>query len=282
MRHPFAWTLTGVAALGLLGLGARRVASDRRAVTTEAYLLDGNATLPTFSVSDLAGLPEPAQRYLRHAVAFGTPLYPSVRAWMDGTMTPQPGGTPVALTATESLAPRTGFVWTAHARMNGLPTRVRDHYFHHTGEVNVVVLGVVPIPMPTGDDVARSSRHRLVAEAVWCPTALIHPSVRWQAVDENRAQFSLAVDGEPISVTIHVDAEGALREVTLDRWGNVDGDPWRPIRYGFRVDDEQSFDGVTIPTRLSGGWHYGTERFDPATVSSFTVHRAEFARRSGM
>ena len=275
MRHPFLWTLTGLAALAAGTLGVRRAASDRYATALEARLA-AHAPARTFAASDLAGLPEPAQRYLRHAIAPGTPLSPSVRLWMNGTMTPTSGAPPTTLTAVETLTPHRGFVWTARARMNGLPVRVRDHYFDGDGGVDVVALGLVPIPLGGGPDVARSSRGRLVAEAVWCPTALVHPSVAWEALGDDRVRFTLPVDGEAIPVTLRLGPDGALREVRLDRWGDVDGKPARPIPYGFRVEAERTFGGVTIPTRLTGGWRFGTERFAAATAATFVVRRATF------
>jgi hypothetical protein len=193
-------------------------------------------------------------------------------------MTPTPGGTPVDLSAVETLAPRSGFVWTARARMNGLPVRVRDHYYRGAGGVDVVALGVLPLPLGSGPDVTRSSRGRLVAEGVWCPTALLHPSVTWEAVDRERARYTITVDGEAIGVTIHVAPDGRLREVSLLRWGDVEGRPARPLPYGFRVEEERTFGGVTIPSRLTGGWHYGTDRFESATAATFEVQRAAFAR----
>lgn len=277
MRHPFLWTLAGLAALGTGALGLRRVLSDRHTDRIEAELT-APAPSRTFSEADLDGLPEPVQRYLRHAIAPGTLLSPSVRLWMDGTMTPTPGGPSTDLTAVETLAPHRGFIWMAKARMNRLPVRVRDHYFDGTGGVNVVALGLLPIPLGSGPDVARSSRGRLVAEAVWCPTALVHPAVAWEALGGDRVRFTLTVDDDPIPVTLRTGPDGALREVTLDRWGDTEGPPARPIPYGFRVEEERTFDGVTIPTRLTGGWHFGTDRFDPASAATFTVRRTEFAR----
>ena len=281
MRHTILWSLAGAATLAVAGLGGHRLLSDRRSRAVEAELFAVTERLPTFSEADLEGLPEPARRWLRHAVTPGAPLAPACQLWMDGRMTPTPGGAPVDLSAVETLAPRSGFVWTAHARMNGLPVRVRDYYHRGEGGVGVVALGVVPIPLGGGPDVTRSSRGRLVAEGVWCPTALLHPSVTWEAVDEHRARYTITVDGEPIAVTIHVGLDGALREVSLLRWGDVDGPPARLVPYGFRVEEEQTFDGVTIPSRLTGGWHYGTDAFDPAGAATFTVHRAALARPGG-
>ena len=277
MRHPLLWTLSGVVAVGALGLAVRRVVSDRHAGEAEADLFAVDARPPTFSEAHLDGFPEPARRYLRHAIAPGTPLAPACRLWMDGTMTPTPGAAPVDLTAVETLAPQRGFVWTAQARMKGLPVRVRDDYLDDDGGVDVVALGLVPVPLASGPDVTRSSRGRLVGEGVWCPTALVHPSVVWEAVGADRARFTIPVDGDPVAVTVRVDADGALREVTLDRWGAPGGGPARQHPYGFRVDAEGTFDGVTIPTHVTGGWGYGTDAFDAATAASFVVRRAVLA-----
>lgn len=278
MRRPVLTALTIASALGLAALGTRRLIADRAARSVEADLWRRGPPARTFSEADLNGLPDPAARYLRHAVAPGTPLASACRLQMTGTMTPAPGAPPTALTAAETLAPRSGFVWTARARVKGLPVRVRDHYHRGGGGVGVTALGAVPVPLGGQDaDVARSSRGRLVGEAVWCPTALVHPDVAWEAVGDDLARYTLAVDGEPISVTLRVDGNGALQEVALDRWGDPDGGAARLHPYGFRVGAEGTFEGVTIPTRITGGWGYGTDAYDPASGASFTVTHAALA-----
>jgi len=233
-----------------------------------------------FSPARCADLPAPARRYLRHAIAPGTPLARIVRLEMDGSMRPRPGGPRVALTADEVLAPHVGFTWTARARMFGLPVRVRDHYFENEGGVSVAIIGVIPVARETGADVTRSSRGRLVAEAVWCPTALVGPDVRWEGVDADRIRFTLTVDGDAIPVTLRVGHDGALRDVTLERWGKIDVPTARPIPYGFEVLDDATFEGVTIPARLRGGWWYGTDRFDQEEAAEFVIHAASFGDAS--
>lgn len=93
----------------------------------------------------------------------------------------------------------------------------------------------------------------------------------------DRARFILAVDGEPVAVTIHVEPDGALREVMLMRWGKVRVPAWRPIPYGFKVEEEATFAGITIPVRLRGGWWYGTDLYDPGEAAAFTIETATFA-----
>lgn len=233
-----------------------------------------------FSLDRMADLPEPVRRYLRHAIAPGAPLARIVRLEMDGSMRPRPGGQRVALAADEILAPHVGFRWTARAHMFGLPVRVRDQYVENEGRLGVTVLGVIPVVRETGTDVTRSSRGRLVAEAVWCPTALVGPDVRWEGVDADRARFTLTVDGYGIPVTIRVGRDGALREVTLERWGAVDVPKPQLIPYGFEVHEEATFGGVTIPVRVRGGWWYGTERFDQEESAEFLIRTVSFGDAS--
>lgn len=279
--HQVRFWITAVAGSTVLAgaaLGARRLAGDWKFDHVAQDLFTPLGGLETFSPNLVANLPEPARRYLLHAIAPGTPLAPAVRLRMEGTMTPNPGGPQVSLTAEETLAPRRGFVWTAHARMSGLPVRVRDHYFDSDGGVHVDALGLIPMPLGSGEDVTRSSRGRLVGEAVWCPTALVGPGVTWEAAGADRAQFTLTVDGEAIQVTVDVGPDGALREATLERWGDVGTSSFQSLPYGFEAQEEATFEGVTIPTRLHGGWWYGTDRFDPATAATFMIRSATFAK----
>lgn len=280
MRFPARlalWALGGLTLAGLT-LGVRRIVGDRAFGRIEQSLATRLPPPPVvFTPDQVADLPEPAQRYLLHAIASGTPLAPTVRLEMNGSMTPTPGGARVALQAIEVLAPRRGFTWTAHAHMGGVPVRVRDHYFEGKGGVRVSLLGLLPLPFAGEQaDLARSARGRLVGEAVWCPTALLRPGVTWEAVDADRAQLTLVVDGEAVSVTLRVEPDGALREVTLARWGDVGVPSPELLPYGFAVEAEATFGGVTIPTRIRGGWWYGTERFDGEAAATFEVTDARF------
>lgn len=272
MYHPIRVGLVAALTTGLVALGARRLFADQAARVAEDDLTTVAVPARVFSETDLDGLPNAAQRYLRHAIAPGTPLVSSCVLTMEGSLAPSPGAAPVSLTAIETLAPRHGFVWTARARMKGVPVLVRDTYHANRGTLGVTALGIVPLssgkPTP---DLTRSARGRLVAEGVWCPTALVHPCVTWTELGVDLVQYAIEVDEAPVSVTLRLAPSGALREVTMERWGNADGGPWRPLPYGFAVAAEKTFGGVTIPSHLAGGWGYGTEGFIPTSAATFTV-----------
>jgi hypothetical protein len=75
-----------------------------------------------------------------------------------------------------------------------------------------------------------------------------------------RARFSDQADAGDLE--LEIDEHGRLRRVQLDRWGNPDGLGYRDIEFGGFVDDEGTFQGYTIPTRLRVGWHVGSGRFE--------------------
>src|SRR5918994_1091164 len=69
-----------------------------------------------FSESLVRDLPEPVQRYFRHAVGPGTPLYSRVSLKMSGKIKAGQNSPWMRFTATQILAPHRGFVWKARAR----------------------------------------------------------------------------------------------------------------------------------------------------------------------
>lgn len=101
-----------------------------------------------------------------------------------------------------------------------------------------------------------------MAESVWLPSMLAAEDVSWTALDTARARAQLAVSSQTATIDLTVTASGQLRRLALERWGNPDGGPFRSLPFGALVEDEASFAGYTIPTRLRVGWHLGTDRFE--------------------
>ncbi len=279
MSEWIKWTagaagLAALAGAGVVGVRQWQFARQWRAMDTALGGLHADAT---FDAAVLADLPAPAQRYLRHALAEGAPLARSARIAMTGRMKPTPDAEFVDLTAEELLAPPVGFLWTAKLSMGPVLIRVRDHYYRGAGEVRVEPFGLVPIQRETGPDVTRSSRHRLAAEALWMPSALVPgPGVAWEAIDARRARATVTVDGEAIPLTLTVDDAGRLERLTMERYGDVNVPSWRPIPYGFAVEAEATFGGCTVPTRLRGGWWFGTDRYRPEAASTFTIQSIQY------
>jgi hypothetical protein len=266
--------------LTVVALGIRQRLLVRRERVIERLLEKpiGGEPAPTFDPDMVAELPAPARRYLRHTIAEGTPLARSVRLTMQGRMRPSSDASPMALTIEQLLVPWHGFLWWAQVDSGPLMIRVTDHYAEEDGAVRVAALGgLVPMGTESGSDVTRSSRHRLAAESVWLPAAFLPAAgARWTAVDDQRARVTLTIDGEAIPLTLRVDEVGRLRELTMERHGNEGRTDWGPTPYGFAVEAESTFEGYTIPSQLRGGWWYGSEHYDEAGASEFTLTDATY------
>lgn len=238
-----------------------------------ARLADQPAPSGRFTRDAVADLPEPARRWLLHAIAPGTPLSPVVELTMRGQIRI---GRWRPFTARQVLAPPHGFVWAATARFAGLPVTGFDRYGGGTGQLRWRLLGLVPVATGAGPDVTRSAVGRLAGEAtVWLPTAF--PGARWSAgPDADTAVATWRIDGQDEAVQLRVGGDGRLREVLLRRWGNPDGRPYGRYRFGVAVAAERTFGGLTIPARIRAGWEWGTDRQDTGEFFRAEITAATF------
>ncbi|MDB4932300.1 MAG: hypothetical protein JWM10_4784 [Myxococcaceae bacterium] len=213
-----------------------------------------------FSPDEVAALPEGARRYLTHAVAPGTPRASAVRLSMRGSI--KLGGW-CPFEAEQVIRWQRGFVWRATARVHGLPVSGSDRWVDGEGAMRWKLLGLVPVVTAEGPDISRASLGRVQVEAVWLPSALLGPDVAWQARDPTHLGVDLALRDEHGHLEMTVDARGALRTVSIRRWGNPEGEAFHAVPFGAIAEDERCFEGYTIPTKLRVGWYFGTDRFEP-------------------
>lgn len=213
-----------------------------------------------FTEASVAHLPEPARRYLLHAIAPGTPLSPGMKLSMEGSI--NIGGWR-SFRAEEILAPPAGFVWRASVDFGLFKAAGGDSYSDGEGRVQFWMFGVVPVASASGPDISRAAAGRLLAEVIWAPGALLAPGVRWEAAGDDAARATLDIGGEAMSVTLQLAADGALRSSSILRWsdlGKTGRYEWVP--YGGEIDEERRFGGYMLPSRVRVGYGFGTPRFD--------------------
>jgi hypothetical protein len=47
----------------------------------------------------------------------------------------------------------------------------------------------------------------------------------------------------------------------MPRWGNPNSPEFRYVACGGFIDEERTFQGYTVPSRVRVGWHFGSPRF---------------------
>lgn len=212
-----------------------------------------------FQVADLSRLPEATRRYLEHAITPGTRLARAVQLRMHGAIKLQRW---LPFKAEQVIVWDRGFIWSATVRMFGMPIRGFDQLVDGEGTMRWRLFGIIPLMTASGADITRSAVGRTAGETVWLPSVLCGDDVSWTAPDSSHSNARFTAHGEKAELQLVVDERGRLKTVKLLRWGNPEGTEFHHINFGGIVEEENTFDGYTIPTRLRIGWYFETHRFE--------------------
>ncbi len=157
------------------------------------------------------------------------------------------------------------FLWAATVNPLGIPLfRGFDRLVDGAGEMRCNLFGLVPFIKASGPDITRSAIGRLQAEAIWLPSLFCDDNVPWTSSDWSHATTMMTSAGITGPVEFSIDPSGRVMTVRLGRWGNPPPDTkhFRMVDFGGIVEDEQTFAGYTIPSRVRGGWYFGSPQFD--------------------
>jgi hypothetical protein len=268
--------LAGAAALATVALGtgaagtaALRLADRRRAARACARLMERRLSEPApFAPAMGEGLPEPARRYLRYAIAPGVPLRLVAEIEMTGVFGLGNRDAPryLPMRAHEILAPPHGFVWLPSIGAGLVRFAGSDGCVDDEAWTRFWLMGVVPIVRPAmTPDLVRAARARALAEALWVPAALLpRHGARWEPIDAERARVVFAIAGERFALDLTVAADGRPIALATERWSNAN--PERTYRFqpfGGTIDEMGAFAGYRVPMRIAVGNHFGTDAYFP-------------------
>jgi hypothetical protein len=227
------------------------------------------APLKRFALTEIAGLPEIAQRYFRHAIAPGTPLYTVAELEMEGTflLGDKRKFRTYQMSARQALSPPDQFVWIPNMRSGGMTISGSDALVRGEAWSRFWLSGLVPVAQErTNRDLVRSAQFRAAVEgALWLPASMLPENgVRWEQVGANDARVTLRRFQPQIVLHLKIDEAGRVMEVVGERWSNAN--PTKVFRlqpFGGTMLAEGSFQGFTIPTEVAVGNHYRTEEYLP-------------------
>jgi hypothetical protein len=204
---------------------------------------------------------EPVRRYLLHAIAVGSPISTGVRLRMTGRINV---GRWLSFSAEQEFRGH-AFAWRARAGWGSFkPLQVVDEYDGRAGSTEGRLLGRVRFMHAAGQDTARAAAGRAAAESIWVPGALLPgPDVAWRAEADDRIVVRLLVPPERPEVTLRLTETGAVRSVSLLRWGKVGQKAFGYIPFGAIVHAERRFGDLTLPSEIEVGWWFGTPRYKP-------------------
>lgn len=209
--------------------------------------------------------PEPRPRYLAHAIAPGLVPAGSVRLRMHGEIRLKKWR---SFEAEEVLHRDRGFVWKARV----CPIQGMDSLIDGVGKSSWKLFGVIPVVRARGRDIDRSATGRWLAESLLLPTMLLpeNGAVWWGS------RVTLEKFGESMTLQLALGEGGRLKSFQGFRWGNPLGAAFGYYPFGGMVEEERSFGGYTIPSKLRVGWHFGTPRWQEGEFFRVTVDDAVY------
>ncbi|SEW40484.1 hypothetical protein SAMN04488515_2713 [Cognatiyoonia koreensis] len=220
-------------------------------------------------------LPEVAQRYLNHAIAPGTPLLRKAELEMAGEfLLGEPGAQKTfAMLARQVLAPPHEFVWIA--RMSSGPVRISgsDGLHHRHGWTRFWMLHSLPlVQLAATADLDRAAAARPAIEAIWAPATMLPANgASWVQTGPDTADVTFGTEAEAITITLRINADGALKEIWTMRWSDSNVEKTYKIQpFGATIQAEDNYNGFTIPSRVTVGNHFGTDHFLPFFIARLT------------
>lgn len=229
--------------------------SSRAKPTTEGYRPDL-----------VADLPEIAQRYFNHAMSVGTPLASTVELKMEGSFVLGDADKPQTfdMTARQILAPPLEFVWIVEMISGAMVVSGTDALHDTRGWMRFWAYWAIPlVQTASSEGFDRSAAARPALEAIWLPASLLPSNgARWEQLASDKARVTFSNGERPIEMSLTIAPDGRVVDVSTMRWS--DANPEKVFRlqpFGGTVEEEATFGGVTIPSLVHVGNHYGTDDY---------------------
>jgi hypothetical protein len=212
----------------------------------------------TYDSKEIAGLPEPVQRFFKTVLKEGQAIVAKVEFLQKGQFNMNEKLDKWnKFTATQLVVThRLGFDWDARIQIAPLLNAfVHDTYLLGSGNLHASLMGLFTLAnMHDAPELNQGELLRFFAEAAWYPTSLL-PSqgVSWEAINDNSALATLT-DGETTaSVVFQFNAEGVIASMRAEERyrDKANAMPWSG-RFG-----EYSLQGgMLIPLYGEIGWEY--------------------------
>lgn len=214
-------------------------------------------------------LPEPVRRYLAHALPSGEAGPARVKLTMSGRIKV---GIWLPFSATQWCDGKS-FLWRASVGLGPLrPLNVTDRYEGGRGSMRGRLMGRLTLFEQTDSNVVRSAAARTALEAVFAPRGLLpERGYAWRADGDHHIVASTENPPEQVEVHLHVAPDGRLLSALAQRWGEVAKGTFGYLPFGADMHEERRFGDLVIPSRVTAGWNYGTDGYNPFFKAMITA-----------
>ena len=216
------------------------------------YSSSGSLGEKRYSSAQLAGLPEPVQRYLRYSIREGQKYMSYARLKHGGSFRPSPSAGWMAIEAEEYFSiEKPGYVWYAEMKpVDHVWLAARDRYFEGRGNVQAKLFSGVKVADSKGNETDQGAMVRFLGEAVWFPTAFLQPNIRWEEIDNSSARAYFTDRGRTVSAVFRFNESGEITSFSADRFMDRSLESFEG-----RCSNYEKIRGLVIPKEVEAVWH---------------------------
>lgn len=207
---------------------------------------------------DLAPLPAPVQRYLRHVGVVGQPRVQNYRLHFRGRIRSGPASAWMPFEADQqSFADAPTRLFLMRARMRGVPVQAFHRSVLGRATMQVKVLGLVTMVDARGDDMDRAEAVTLLNDmCLLAPATLVDPHIEWEPVDDRTARARFTHGGHTVAATLVFGEDGLLSDfLSDDRSRSIDGQAFTRQRFSTPVRSYRTFGPLRLAADAEARWH---------------------------
>jgi hypothetical protein len=205
--------------------------------------------------ADLTALPEPAQRYFRHAGVVGKQRISSFSLVIKGRIRNSKNSAwmPLVMRQFNRIDSPARVVYIESP---GKPMAGVDSWLGGKGRMFIKIASLITIADVTGREMDRSALVTFMNDLMLCPQAYFTLPAVWSPVDEGSFDFSLSYGNLTATARLFVDKDGRLVDwKSEDRYATVGGKNL-PDKWSTPITAEQDLGDLRIPAKGSGVHNY--------------------------
>jgi len=224
-------------------------------------LLVPNLSNGHFAARDVALLPHPVSRFLRHSLPTDRPLARTVDLDFVGETRACPDSQWLRFEARQRVCPGRGFLWQARLEgIGSIAVEGAEFLFQGRAAVDYCLGGWLPLVRVRDDEYWQVAAERLMISSFWLPSGVLpDQGVHWREQDRNRATALFPSAAGEAAVNVAIDDQGLLTGLSMVRLRRAAKGPAYKAPFGIRFDGVARFDGYTIPRSAVAIWDYGTD-----------------------
>ncbi|TDA65871.1 MAG: hypothetical protein D9V47_12290 [Clostridia bacterium] len=223
----------------------------------------GKANDSVITESDLEGLPEIVQKWLKNSNVLGKERVRSVRLKQRGVIRAKEGQPWMPFEAVQYYTvDKPGFIWSVRAKAAPLINLVgRDRYYDGSAHMLIKLLSLMTVVDGRGDEINQGSLLRFLSEIMWFPTAALSEYIKWEPVDKDSAKATMSYKGATASGVFTFSEQGDAIHFVAKRYYSAADGGYSLETWSGAASDHRGFGGIRIPAKAEVMWNLETGDF---------------------